>query len=99
MVDNQIAISGRCFSLQELNQHLKQLDEESQNFLLGALCDLFLSKHAQLEYMMVFFSQIMSNYVRNFDQEPAFALWCGVVDNIIKWHSNDITALRTICSF
>ena len=98
VVNNQIAISDRCFSLQELNQHLKQLDEKSWNFLLSALCDLFLSKHAQLEYMMMFFSQIMSNYVRNFDQEPAFASWHDVVDNIIKQHFNDITALQMICS-
>ena len=56
VVDNQITINDRCFSLQELNQHLKQLNEKSQNFLLNAFHDFFLSKHAQLEYMMMFFS-------------------------------------------
>ena len=67
VINNQITINDKCFLLQELNQHLKQLNEKFWNFLLNALYDFFLSKHAQLKYMMMFFNQIMFNYVRNFN--------------------------------
>ena len=46
VINNQITISDKHFLLQELNQHLKQLNEKFWNFLLSAFHDFFLSKHA-----------------------------------------------------
>ena len=67
VIDNQIAISDKCFLLQELNLHLNKMNVKSQNLLLNAFYDLFLNHHAQLKYTMMFFSQIMFNYIKNFD--------------------------------